>query len=204
MNLVLVTGTGTGIGKTTLSTALLRAWAHEGRKVLGLKPVETGGTEDGDALAAASSIAPPERAPYLLRDPISPHLAARREGITIQLDVVTAWVERARPLADVVLLELAGGLFSPLGDDLVNADLARALRPDRLLLVAPNRLGVLHDVLATTRAASGLTFDAILLNSIATPDASTDSNARELARLLGRPVDEIGLHPDLGELARRL
>jgi len=187
--LLLVTGTGTEIGKTFVATALVRAWASGGKRIAGVKPVESGvigEPEDVAALAKASTFALPSPSPYLFAAPVSPHLAARAEGRRISLDVIIPWIEAIRAAADGTVLELPGGLFSPLTDRDTNADLAASLKPTFSVLVTCDRLGVLHDVQAATRAAAplGLRFDAIVLSAPTTPDASTGTNAAELRRIL--------------------
>ncbi len=201
--LLLVTGTGTEIGKTVVSTGLVAAWARRGIAVAGLKPIESGqvaGQLGGDVLALGqvstfhvTRFTPP----YLLADAVSPHLAARREGRTIDPSAVVEWLRPIRETADAIVLELPGGLFSPLTEELTNADLALALTPTKVVLVAPDRLGVLHDVIATTRAArmSGIEIDGLILSSPATSDTSTGTNADELGRVLRAP-------PVLGVLPR--
>jgi dethiobiotin synthetase len=85
-------------------------------------------------------------------------------------------------------------VFSPLGDGLANYDLARCLGEATWLLVAPDRLGVLHDVASTVRAmgALGRLPECILLNPLPPADSSTGSNAAELRRMgLGVPVIEL-------------
>jgi dethiobiotin synthetase len=195
--LVVVSGTGTEIGKTHFAAALVRAWhlslARRGRPsaVAGIKPIESGGSADGDILGRMSTFHVKRfPAPYLLRRPVSPHLAARDEGVTIAPAVVVHHIEQVRAEADAVLVELPGGLFSPLSVTAANADLARALDPSTTLLVAPDRLGVLHDVIATTRAAAtaGLRIDGVVLSTPATPDASTGTNAAELRAVAGLSV----------------
>jgi dethiobiotin synthetase len=95
---------------------------------------------------------------------------------------------------DLLLVELAGGLYSPLGPDLTNADAARALtlahRATRVLLVAPDRLGVIHDVTAATRAAraESVPLDGVVLSAPATPDPSTGTNELELVRFVTVPI----------------
>ncbi|GAC1572200.1 MAG: hypothetical protein NVS3B20_24070 [Polyangiales bacterium] len=96
------------------------------------------------------------------------------------------------------MIETAGGLYSPLDDDgSTNGDLLRALLPRTSLLVAPNRLGVLHDVGAVRRAAAldGLRLDAVLLSSCSLwVDGSTAHNENELRRQgLVIPFSEEGL-----------
>jgi dethiobiotin synthetase len=204
--LVVVSGTGTEIGKTHVSEAILLTWRAQGVRAVGVKPVESGvvtsappgaggppvrSPQDSDAarLARASAFHVKPFG-YVFPDPISPHLAARRQRTTIRPEPIVEGVRALLPAADVVLVELPGGLFSPLAEGLFNADLAAGLQPDALLLVAPDRLGVLHEVVASTRAATTakLRVDGIVLVAPDQGDASTGSNAGELARFAAPPV----------------
>jgi dethiobiotin synthetase len=202
--LVVVTGTGTEIGKTHTTCALLHA--SQGRAV-GLKPIESGALgdegDDGRALRLASPMFHVKPSPYLFRKPVSPHLAAREEGRTVDLSVVARFLESAPDGADLIFLELPGGLFSLLAPGVCNADLAERVEPHALLLVAPDRLGVLHDVGATMRALAGtrLRATAIALVAPARPDASTGTNAAELATAGGPSVFPIARAP-AGDLGR--
>ena len=196
--LVVVGGTGTEIGKTFVARAICHALraASPDAQIAAVKPVESGRTEADPASDVAQlehlstfhvKRFPP---PYLLARPVSPHLAARAMDRAIDLPTILDWLAPIRTEADLVILELAGGLFSPLAPRLTNADLVAALRPDALLLVAPDRLGVLHDVGAATRAAQaeGLRIRGIVLSATATPDASTGTNAAELCMVTRVPV----------------
>jgi dethiobiotin synthetase len=191
--LVVVSGTGTSIGKTHFAEALLRAWGRGGARVAGLKPIESGVADPEDCDAArlrAASTFHVKPFGYAFRDGVSPHLAARRAGTRIAVEPLCAAVERVRQDADGVLVELPGGLFSPLDDAFCNVDLALALKPDLLLLVAPDRLGVLHDVAASARAAaaSGLRVDGLVVMAPPIQDASTGTNAAELSVASRIPV----------------
>jgi len=215
--LLVVTGTGTGIGKTHATASLLGAWSRvlsglgvERPAVAGLKPVESGVVEGGPSdvrtLEQASTFHvkrfPP---PYLLARAVSPHLAAEAEGRTLELDAITAYVDGVRKLTHGVAVELAGGLFTPLAPELANADVALALKPDAVLLVAPDRLGVLHDVAASTRAAAalGLAISGIVLVAPELADASTGTNARELAKVTQVPVVAVLPRAPVATLALR-
>jgi dethiobiotin synthetase len=217
--LVVVTGTGTEIGKTHLSEALLRAFAEGGqRRVAGIKPIESGVTPDVESdaqrLERASTfhVKPPV---YALAAPVSPHLAAREAGVVIDVAAVADSIRPLRANADVLLVELPGGLFSPLSSTATNADLARLLAPDFLLLVCPDRLGVLHDVGATLRAARGVPL-AIHATAVVAPpaaDASTGGNAAELADVVRAPrvfsvprgpVDRLAADPAVRALAQHI
>lgn len=166
--IVYVVGTGTDVGKTHVAAALARvsglpAW----------KPIVSGGLEDVERLGAKPPL-------VALRDPVSPHLAARREGVELSVKAIVA----ATPGSAIV--ESAGGLYSPLSDDETNADVAIAYaRSALVVLVAPDRLGVLHDVGACMRAAEadGITIAAVALSAPAQADASTGTNAAEIERL---------------------
>jgi 8-amino-7-oxononanoate synthase len=204
-----VLGTGTEVGKTFVAEALVRLLTAQGQAVAGLKPIETGwgnaaGREPvGDAgrLAGASfhvkQLVP---APlYGFSDPVAPALAARRAGTEIQLSAVKTWVRQLSVSAEpgnppcAAVIETAGGVFSPLGPQLTNFDLATSLDPSIWILVAPDRLGVLHDVIATLGAMAGRGRGPawIVLSAPALPDASTGHNLAELLawgvtpRLLG-------------------
>lgn len=191
--LMVVSGTGTGIGKTHFAEAILIVLARHYARVAGVKPIETGVGE-----ATVSDAARLERVSsfhvkhfgYVFAEPLSPHLAARESDTPIRLDVLVPLIHAARADADVILVELPGGLFTPLSDTEVNADLARALNPDVTLLVAQDWLGVLHEVLSTHRAAStaAVDLDGIVLIAPERPDPSTGLNAGELGRILEVPV----------------
>jgi dethiobiotin synthetase len=217
--LLVVTGTGTGIGKTHVTGALLLAWVRaladagvSNPKVAGLKPVEsgvsaTGELGDGATLERLSTFHVKRfPAPYLLARAVSPHLAAREAGRTVELAVIRDHVTEVQNAGvDGVLVELAGGLFSPLAPGLSNADVALDLGADLVLLVAPDRLGVLHEVAATTRAARamGLVLTGVILVAPEAPDSATGSNAAELAVVTDVPVLAVVPRGEMSALAAR-
>ncbi len=192
--LILVTGTGTEIGKTHTSVALLLRWGTTSR-VCGVKPIETGiatGVEGDDArrLREASTFHVKHWIGLTFEAPVSPHLAARAVGARIDATPIVDAVASVREQAEGVLVELAGGLFSPLAPGLSNADLALRVQPSAIVLVAPDRLGVLHDLGAATRAARacGLHIAGIILTAPAHADASTGRNAAEVSLVTDVPV----------------
>jgi dethiobiotin synthase len=152
---ILVAGTGTNIGKTESTALLVRGANLDGRGAVALKPIESGvvSTEpsDSERLGLAAGHAP--RARYRFRAPESPHLAARLEGASIVDGELVRWVdEHARELT---FIEPAGGLFSPTSERGSGIDWLELLSITDAILVAPGRLGVLHDVAATMLAARG-------------------------------------------------
>lgn len=217
--LIVVTGTDTGIGKTHLATALLVGARGLGHAVFGYKPVESGvdgsAQTDAERLRGASSsemfhVQPPMVA---LRAPVSPHLAAAREGVSVPWTDIAAWISRTRSHTSL-LVELPGGLFTPLTPSLLNVDAVKELHPELTVLVAPDRLGVLHSVLATFAGAGArkVVPDALALIAPEHADASTGTNANELRRLTDAPVlgpwpragaEELAAHPATLELIHR-
>jgi dethiobiotin synthetase len=225
---IVILGTGTGVGKTYVTSLLVRALATAapGRSVVAVKPVETGVTRArGGAPAPGSDAALLEAAssgPTLRPHPlhalpaaVSPHLAARQRRAAISLPRIQRWLGLS-PGSDATLhdmwqlVETAGGAFSPLSARLTNADLALRLEPSIWILVAPDALGVLHDVRATLLALKAVARapDHLVLSACRAPDASVGTNARELERVgLPRPIVAVarGASPaSLGPLVRAL
>jgi len=197
MQTIVVLGTGTGVGKTYTSAVIIDLLVgHFSGTVMGLKPVESGvlhpNQSDANVLASHSRpIVTPQHA-FALSAPVSPHLAAGLEGREISVDVIVNWLygrtSSSRSLGtttDWLLVETAGGAFSPLNPTETNATLADALEPSLCVLVAPDRLGVLHDLSATLIALEKVTRrpDLIVLDTPDVSDASTGTNRKEIERL---------------------
>jgi len=209
---IVLLGTGTDVGKTYVGSQLAKAWKAECGPVLGLKPIESGieqsnKTLQGDA-ASLGACATSSRWPrYALAEPISPHLAARREGLEIDIQEVALWVAKqesefiedcAEDGEIISIVETAGGAFSPVSASSTNADLARALSPALWILVAPDSLGVLHDVQATLRALPDRQVDLVALSRARGEDASTGTNAAEISGIV---CDQLaGLAPRFSEV----
>jgi dethiobiotin synthetase len=195
--LLVVTGTGTGIGKTHVSEAVLLAARARGLTVRALKPVETG-VEGGLAVDRARLEAAAEfhvKQPALRQSypaPLSPHLAARRARRPVDVPGIVRGVRAVRAEGAPVLVELPGGLFSPLRGAprvLDNAHLAARLG-GHVVLVVPDRLGALHDARAAHLAARarGVLVAATLFVQPSLDDSSTLLNANAFRDLHGPPV----------------
>jgi len=210
-----VTGTDTGVGKTLVSAALLHHLARHHARVVGMKPVAAGGqvqqgeawvNEDVLALRAASTTAvPPDLDnPVALPDPLSPHLAAQRAGRHVRVAELLAAQQTLLTLADVVLVEGAGGWRVPLNDDETLADLARAMAAP-VVLVVGLRLGCLNHALLTAEAirADGLHLAGWVANGVDPQMACRDENIATLRQRLGAPL--LGVVPWLASPdARRI
>jgi dethiobiotin synthetase len=182
-----ITGTDTGVGKTVLTALLVLHLRERGVNAAALKPVCSGGRGDARALRAAmkGALTPDEINPWHFRAPIAPLLAARREHRQVRLADVLAHVRAMQKRFDVVLVEGAGGLLSPLGGNFDSHDLIAALRATPMV-VCPNRLGAVNHVLLTLAALprSASCRARVVLMSPAKPDASTATNAGLLAGFL--------------------
>jgi dethiobiotin synthetase len=189
---IVVVGTGTEVGKTHVSACLLALARAKGRRVAAYKPIATG--IDGvceDAAHHAEALAAAYRPPtFAYKKAVSPHLAAREEGRPIELDVIRRHADQIGLASDFVLIEAAGGLFTPLSETETNVTLVRGLLPAFVVLVAPDRLGALHDVGASLVAAraSGIEIGGVVLSAPSMPDDSTGSNASELERVGLGPI----------------
>jgi dethiobiotin synthetase len=148
--MIFITGTDTGVGKTVLTALLAEHFRAQGVSVAALKPVCSGGRGDARILhtALGGTLALDEINPWHFRAAIAPRLAARREKRALRLAPVLDHIRSVQKRFDVTLVEGAGGLLSPLGEDFDSRDLVRAL--DAVpVIVAPNRLGVVNHVLLT-------------------------------------------------------
>ena len=185
---IFITGTDTGVGKTVLTGLLARQWRAAGVAVAALKPICSGGRDDARVLHAAldGALSLDEINPWHFRRPIAPRLAARLEGRAVPLADLVQRVRAVQQRFAVVLVEGAGGLLSPLGEDFDSRDLIVALRA-RPVVVCLNRLGAVNQALlvlaALPRAAARCA--AVVLVSPAHPDRSSRTNAALLAEMIG-------------------
>ena len=130
-----VTGTDTGVGKTLVSAGLLHALARHHRRVVGMKPVAAGlvpwgddwASEDAIALRSASTLALPPALdnPVLLPDPLSPHIAAARAGVQIDITAIVRSYQALAAQADAVVV-VVGLRLGCLNHTLLTADAIRA------------------------------------------------------------------------------
>ena len=189
--ILLVIGTDTEVGKTFVGIRLARCMVAAGLRVVAIKPVESGCSEaspngeDGVGLANATGQHQPRAALMRLCAPLAPPVAADRQGAELPW---ATWIRTIRAAAadnDVVLVEGAGGLMSPLTWDHTALDLAVELGA-HALLVARDKLGVLNHALSAVRLlrSAAVPLLGVVFNAEA-PDASTETNAPTFARFSG-------------------
>ena len=140
-----VTGTNTSVGKTVLTSLLTRHLRGAGVKVRAVKPLCAGGRGDAVALRAAQddALSLDEINPWYFQSPLTPLLAARRRRVKIRLQHVVDFLSNAQKGCDLLIVEGAGGLLSPLGEDFCSRELIVATKATPVV-VCPNRLGAIN------------------------------------------------------------
>jgi dethiobiotin synthetase len=189
---IFVTGTGTDVGKTFLSAALIRHWRAAGHAVAAFKPVASGfdpatanASDPGVLLAALGRpISDIDAiAPWRFAAPLSPDMAAAREGRALDFEPIVEFSRRAAKTADRVLIEGVGGIMVPLDERHTVLDWMSALRLP-VLLVAGSYLGTISHTLTALRvlAQRNLTVVAVAVSESAVPGAPLDETVVTIAR----------------------
>jgi len=142
---VVITGSDTGVGKTVLTAWLTRRLRAEGVNAVALKPICSGGRADARALHRANgrTLDLDEVNPWHFPAALAPVLAAQQAGRRIQLNQVMTWMRTVSRAHELVLVEGAGGLLSPLGEGFDTRELVRELNAIPVVVV-PNRLGAVN------------------------------------------------------------
>lgn len=194
-----VTGTDTEIGKSLCSATLLHAFAAQGKRVAGMKPIAAGAIWAGDhwhnddvALITAASnvaIAPELVCPYLLQEAVAPHIAAAAEGISFDLQHIGTCLEQIRQQADITIVEGVGGFRVPLTETQDTADLSVQLKLP-VILVVGMRLGCISHSLLTVEAiqARGLHLAGWIANQIDPAMRHAGANLEALKARIPAPL----------------
>jgi dethiobiotin synthetase len=221
-----ITGTDTGIGKTFVACALMRALQQRGLTVAPMKPIAAGVpiqaagvpipaagavevagvpmNEDVALFMDATGHRFPLRAvnPYSFRQAVAPHIAARLEGVEVDMTVMQSAYRQLAARAEVVLVEGAGGFLVPLSDSESMALIPAALQLP-VILVVGMRLGCLNHALLTLEAirSRGLALAGWIANSAA-PGAlmnAYEDNLSTLKRMIDAPLIGETMHVDTSD-----
>ena len=214
---IFITGTGTGVGKTIVTAAILRAARAAGIDAVPFKPVQTGAVDGPYGLRApdvefclAAAGLKVERdeaalmAPLLYKPACSPHLAGRIEGRPVDVDAIIAAAEKLLARHDALIVEGAGGVMVPLNDSATMLDLMAALGLP-VLVVAINGLGTINHTLLTLSALRQAKLDSpgVVLNQPDPPAWGDEfirrDNPETIVRFGGAAV--LGDIPHAGDLA---
>jgi len=184
---IFVTGTDTDVGKTYVSCGLAAALKRRGVDVGVMKPVATGRSDDAQQLIKASGSKDPLDLvnPVHFKAPLSPHLAAKREGARVDLGSIDRAFATLNSRHEVVIVEGAGGLLVPIRDGFTMVDLARRLGLP-LLIVARDALGTINHTTLTVEAARsrGLKVLGVVVNRShpGRPDLAERLNPEAIAK----------------------
>ena len=203
-----VTGTDTEVGKTVASTALLQAAGSLGRRTAGYKPVASGsemtadGLRNSDALALQRNSVLPlhyeQGNPYTFAEPTSPHIVSADELRPIEASVLSAGLRALEAEADWVLVEGAGGWFTPLSPTLTLADWVKTEQMPVILGVGV-KLGCINHAVLTAQAVqqAGLRLAGWIANDVTPPGRRPAEYLSTLQRMLPAPL--LGEIPWLGD-----
>ena len=192
MGVVFVSGIDTGVGKTVVAGLIGLYLRRRGRRAITQKLVETGGHGISKDIRShrrlmGMDLLPEDRegltCPYLFPFPASPHLAAAREGVTIDPVVIDRATATLVDRFDDVVIEGIGGLAVPLNEEVTTLDyLSGKAYP--LIVVSSSRLGSINHTLLTLRAARerGLDLRGIAYNLEPSIDPAIVDDSRRLFR----------------------
>lgn len=193
-------GTDTDVGKTYVASLAARVIVAHGIKLGVYKPVASGcHSEQGQLIAedavslwkaAGKPLSLDQVCPQRFKAPLAPPEAAALEKTQVDtgklMDGIKIWEQNS----ELVIVEGAGGLFSPLADGILNIDLAQQLSAP-VIVVAANRLGAIHQTLATCEAAAKRGIQPIgivLCDPTGTADDSAKSNSEQIEKYCSVPI----------------
>ena len=194
-----VTGTDTNVGKTYISSALLRHFSDQGIKTIGMKPIASGCELDAQGefmnqdvttlIQASNLVAPIDLVnPYRFIPAIAPHIAAEQIDVEISVDVIHSAYQQLKALTDVIIVEGAGGFLVPINQNQTLADLALALEIP-IIMVVGMRLGCINHALLTIEAirSRGLELAGWIANQVDTDMAMFVENLETLQQRIAAP-----------------
>ena len=205
----LVTGTDTGVGKTFVTSGLVRSARSRGLDSVGMKPICTGDNDDVHQLLDACGFCEPEYVinPIWYRTPVAPYAASIIEDRLIDIGAIREAFDKLATRHSSVLVEGVGGIAVPIRADYDFRDLAREIGL-HVIVVAANRLGVLNHTRLTVEAirSAGLQCSLIALNSVqCESEISQATNLSLMENLLDVPIAAVEHNQrEFGDLVRRL
>ncbi len=181
-----ISGIDTNVGKTFATGLLARSLSLNGKKVITQKMIQTGCTglsEDIEMHRTLQDIPLTEddldgtTCPYVFTYPCSPHMAADKDGIVIDLEVVTTATRKLQAKYDYVLLEGAGGLMVPCNNDILTIDYIKQ-QGYPVILVTSGILGSINHTLLSLSACRqyGIPVKALIYNNYPHTDPLIHAN----------------------------
>jgi dethiobiotin synthetase len=190
-----ITGTDTEIGKTYVSSLIIKSLSEDNLKVVGMKPIASGAqlindrlqNEDALSLMHASNVDASYETvnPYVFEPAVSPHIAAEQAGVEISFDEIKNNYDELNKISDIVIVEGVGGWYAPLSSTTTVADLAAAFKLP-IILVVGLRLGCLNHAALTAQAIrqSGLPVAGWIANHVEKDFSFAEKNISTLKHTL--------------------
>ena len=203
---IFITGTDTGVGKSIASAVIAMLLKRKGHSVGVMKPVTSGCierdgklvSEDAELLCfAAGTEVTSDSAPYLLKAPLAPSLAASMEGVRIDFQVIRDAYQRLSEQYEYLIVEGAGGLMVPVTGGMLISDLALFLGLPIAVIARPGLGTVNHTCLTTFSAKNlGLTVKGVIVNRFPQNPGDAEKHAPHmLDSLSGSPL--LGVFPEV-------
>lgn len=212
-NSFFITGTDTEVGKTLVAGALIQKMRAQGIHALGFKPVVAGTYQDHDGkilnedletLRLASQLRPEELVlcPYVFELPIAPHIASGKQGINLELKIMSDAYDQIRTQAEAVIVEGAGGFLVPINTAENLSGLAQKLDLP-IIMVIGMRLGCINHALLTEEAISSrqLKIAGWVANTLSSEMPFLEENVKYLQSNLKSPL--LGVIPTLPEALQK-
>ncbi len=204
-----VTGTDTGVGKTIISCGLAAVLKEKKIDVGVFKPLLSGISRehpesDTSLLKQMSqtSLSYEDITPFAFKEPLAPYVAGKLEGKVVNIEEVLQCWERIRERHEYFIVEGAGGISVPLGENFLVSDLIKALQLPIVIVARPN-LGTVNHIFLTVQYAKsmGLKIAGIVINGISDhPDMAEKTNPKLIEKLCDVPI--LGITPKLKELTK--
>lgn len=194
-----VTAVGTDAGKTFISALIVKKLFNSGYNCGYYKPVLSGAVRENDKIipgdckyvldTAGINANPLDFVSYCFEPAFSPHLASRIENKPIKLSKIKADFERIKSMYDYLLVEGAGGIICPIGDDLLLEDIIKALNLD-IIIVSNSSLGSINSAVLTVDYAKrkGINIQGIVLNNYDKNDFVHNDNKKQIEKLTGLKI----------------
>lgn len=196
---IFITGTDTGVGKTTVALGLMSALQKKGLIVAAMKPVSAGCEQTKDGLRNEDAVKLMQQAsidvpydvvnPYAFESPIAPHIAAAETGTPVDIRLIKERYEEIAKRVDAVVVEGAGGWLVPINDKETMADVAKILNLDVITVVGV-RLGCLNHALLTTNNIESMRCNHLgwIANLFSDDMQCSAENIQALCQRIGAPM----------------